>query len=230
MQTKITLHKQCGSRIFVLISNLFIVFSNFFVLKKSSHFKFCKNLKTAVDFVKFLKWIQSRYKSLNFDCPKGFKKYVKKVKYNMLWCTFPGQILPMNVKTLVLSRWFSNRGHHPLRLRQESIIWQEFCRKLHENERNWTLTRPIASLNCLLRKVRFNEPPMWLFNPLYYMLFEKSHSCFKEKKVFCTIWKMSKKIRQRKMRKWRKQEALLCENCWGHIIISIWCSAFSDII
>ena len=29
-------------------------------------------------------------------------------------------------------------GRHPLSLGGKTIIWQDFCRKLHENERNWT--------------------------------------------------------------------------------------------
>ena len=29
-------------------------------------------------------------------------------------------------------------GHQSLSLAQEPFIWQVFCRKLHENERNWT--------------------------------------------------------------------------------------------
>ena len=30
------------------------------------------------------------------------------------------------------------RGHQPMSLGQKPIIWQDFCWKLHENERNWT--------------------------------------------------------------------------------------------
>ena len=33
---------------------------------------------------------------------------------------------------------FPRRGRQLLNLGQKSIIWQDFCRKLHENERNWT--------------------------------------------------------------------------------------------
>ena len=28
-------------------------------------------------------------------------------------------------------------GHQPLSLGRKPNIWQDFCRKLHENERNW---------------------------------------------------------------------------------------------
>ena len=31
-------------------------------------------------------------------------------------------------------------GHQPLSLGQKPIILQDFCQKLHENERNWTKT------------------------------------------------------------------------------------------
>ena len=46
------------------------------------------------------------------------------------------------VETITLStvadQGFPKRGRQPLYLGQKPIIWQDFCRKLHENERNWT--------------------------------------------------------------------------------------------
>ena len=33
---------------------------------------------------------------------------------------------------------FPDGGRQPLSLGQKHIIWQDFCHKLHENERNWT--------------------------------------------------------------------------------------------
>ena len=33
---------------------------------------------------------------------------------------------------------FPNGGRQPLNLGQKSIIWQDCCCELHENERNWT--------------------------------------------------------------------------------------------
>ena len=32
----------------------------------------------------------------------------------------------------------TRRGHQPLSLQQNAIILQDFCRKMHENERDWT--------------------------------------------------------------------------------------------
>ena len=36
---------------------------------------------------------------------------------------------------------FPRWGGQPLSLDRKPIIWQNFCRKLHENERNWTESR-----------------------------------------------------------------------------------------
>ena len=33
---------------------------------------------------------------------------------------------------------YPDGGRQRLNLGQKPIIWQDFCRKLHENERNWT--------------------------------------------------------------------------------------------
>ena len=38
----------------------------------------------------------------------------------------------------VVDPGFPRRGHQPLILEQKPIIWQSFCLKLQENERNWT--------------------------------------------------------------------------------------------
>ena len=46
-------------------------------------------------------------------------------------------------------------GHQPVGLGQNTIIWQDFCQKLHEDERNWTQGRgasiaPLGTANgCL---------------------------------------------------------------------------------
>ena len=50
-------------------------------------------------------------------------------------------------------------GRQPLSLGQKPIIWQDFCRKLHENERNWTARRafiPSAPFDPVMNLILFD--------------------------------------------------------------------------
>ena len=57
---------------------------------------------------------------------------------------------------------FSDEGVQPMSMGQKSITRQDFCRKMHENERNWTKSRrfkrPPKQQNRRRNGILFNMP------------------------------------------------------------------------
>ena len=49
----------------------------------------------------------------------------------------PKILLKKNEVLTVADSGFPRQGRQPLSLGQKPIIWQDFCQKLHKNERNW---------------------------------------------------------------------------------------------